>query len=133
MIHVNNLYKIDVDGYATLMGKAGKVVSEDEGELWHRRSGHIHKGAMKVMQHISMRITMGTLVQKDTHKECTMGKYTKATFHEKENRETEILERVHSDMCGPFSTTSTSKHGYYVIFVHDFSRKCWICFMYKKY
>ena len=44
----------------------------------------------------------------------------------------EILERVHSDVCGPFSTASTAKHRYYVIFVDDFSRKCWIYFMQKK-
>ena len=62
-----------------------------------------------------------------------MGKYAKAIFHEKENRALEILERVHSDVCGPFSTTSTAKHKYYVIFVDDFSRKCWIYFMQKKY
>ena len=61
-----------------------------------------------------------------------MGKYTKATFHEKENQEVAILERVHSDVCGPFSTPSTTKYGYYVIFVDDFSRRCWILFMQKK-
>ena len=36
-IRVNNLYKLDVDGCATLIGKANKVVSQDEDELWHRR------------------------------------------------------------------------------------------------
>ena len=36
-------------------------------------------------------------------------------------------------MCGPFSTASTTKHMYYVIFVDVFSRKCWIYFMQKKY
>ena len=35
-------------------------------------------------------------------------------------------------MCGPFSTTSTAKHKYYVIFVDDFSCKCWIFFMQNK-
>lgn len=43
-----------------------------------------------------------------------------------------ILERVHSDVCGPFLITSTTKHVYYVIFVDDFSHKCWIFFMRKK-
>ena len=41
-IHVKNLYKLDVDGCATFMGKEDKVVSWDEGEL--------HHGALKVMQ-----------------------------------------------------------------------------------
>jgi hypothetical protein len=35
-IRVKNLYKLEVDGCATMMGKAEKVVSRDEGELWHR-------------------------------------------------------------------------------------------------
>jgi transposase InsO family protein len=43
-----------------------------------------------------------------------------------------ILERIHIDVCGPFSVASTTKHRYYVIFVDDFSHKCWIFFMQKK-
>jgi transposase InsO family protein len=61
-----------------------------------------------------------------------MGKYVKSTFHEKENRASVNLERVHTDVCGPFSVSSIAKHKYYVIFVDDFSRKCWIFFMHKK-
>ena len=61
-----------------------------------------------------------------------MGKFLKTTFHEKENRASVILERIHIDMCGPFSVASTSKHRYYVIFVDDYSRRCWIFFMQKK-
>ena len=48
-ISVNNIYKLDIDGCAALMGKAHKVVSQDEGELWHRRLVHLHHGALKVM------------------------------------------------------------------------------------
>ena len=61
-----------------------------------------------------------------------MGKFVKATFHKKDSRAMMILERTHTDVCGPFSVASTAKHRYYVIFVHDFSRKCWIFFMQKK-
>ena len=60
-IQVKNLYKLEVDGCATMMGKAEKVVSQDEGELWHKRLGHLHHGALKVMQQISTRLPMGTL------------------------------------------------------------------------
>ena len=111
------------------MGKADKMVSQDEGELWHKRLGHLHHSALKFMQQISMRLPKGTLAQINTCKGCIMGKYTKATFHEKENRAAEILERVHSDVCGPFSIASIANIRYYMIFVDDFSRKCWIYLM----
>ena len=38
-VHVNNFYKLDVDGCLELSSKAGKVVSRDTGELWHKRLG----------------------------------------------------------------------------------------------
>jgi hypothetical protein len=40
---------MEIDGCAAMMGKAKKVVSRDEGELWHRRLGHLHHGALKIM------------------------------------------------------------------------------------
>ena len=68
----------------------------------------------------------------DTCKGCTLGKYAKSSFHDRDSRAEAILERVHTDVCGPFSTASTAKQRYYVIFIDDFSRKCWIYFMQKK-
>ena len=61
-----------------------------------------------------------------------MGKFLNTTFHEKEKRASVILERIHTDVCGPFSVASTAKHRYYVIFFYDYSRRCWILFMQKK-
>ena len=48
-IRVKNLYMLEVDGCNTMIGKAKKVVSRDEGELWHRRLGHLHHGALKIV------------------------------------------------------------------------------------
>ena len=82
---MKNLYKLDVDGCASLSSKAGKVVSRDTGELWHRILGRLHHSALRIMQKISTSLPKGTLAQIDTCKGCTMGKYEKATFHEKES------------------------------------------------
>ena len=84
------------------------------------------------MQHISIGLPKGALEHRDTCKGCTLVKYTKDTLHEKEIRAKEILERVHTNVCGPLSTTSTERHRYYVNFVDDFSRKSWILFMKNK-
>ena len=81
-IQVKKLYKLDVEYCASLSTKVDKVVSQDIGELWHGMLGHLHHGALKIMQH-SIGILKGSLEQKDTCKGCTLGKYTKTTFHDK--------------------------------------------------
>ena len=60
-----------------------------------------------------------------------MCNFVKTTFHEK-NHASVILERVHIDVCGPFSVASIEKHRYYVIFFDEYSCRCWIFFMQKK-
>ena len=106
--------------------------SQDFGELWHRRLGHLHHGALKIMQQISTGLPKGKLEQIDTCKGCTLGKYAKSSFQDQDRRAIAILERVHSNVCGPSSLASTAKQRYYVIFIDDFSRRCWIYFMQKK-
>jgi hypothetical protein len=56
---------LEVDGCGAMIGKAKQVVSGDEGELWHRRLGHLHHGALKIMQQISTGLPRGTLTQLD--------------------------------------------------------------------
>ena len=102
---------MEVDGCAAMVGKAKEVVSWDEGKLWHRRLGYLHHGALNILQQISTVLLKGALVQIDQCKGCTMGKFLKTTFHEKENRASVILERIHTDVCGPFSVASTENTG----------------------
>ena len=89
-----------------MMDKAEEVVIRDEGELWHRRLGHLHHGALKILQQIYTRLPKCNLAQSNQCKGCTMGKFVKTTFHEKENHASVILERIRIDVCGPFSVAS---------------------------
>ena len=84
------------------------------------------------MQQISIELPKGKLEQMDTCKGCTLGKYAKSSFQDRDSRARAILEQVHTDVSGPFSIASTTKQRYYVIFIDDFSRRCWIYFMQKK-
>ena len=60
-IRVKNIYKLEVYGCTTMVGKVEEVVSRDEGELWHRRLGHLHRGGLKILQQISTELPKGTL------------------------------------------------------------------------
>jgi hypothetical protein len=77
-IRVKNIYMLEVDGCGAMIGKAKKVVIQDEGELWHRRLGHLHHGTLKVMQQISIGPPRGTLSQLYQCKRCTLRKYVKS-------------------------------------------------------
>jgi hypothetical protein len=48
-IRVKNLYMLEVDSCGAMVSKAEKVVIWDEGELWNKRLGHIHHGALNIM------------------------------------------------------------------------------------
>ena len=61
-----------------------------------------------------------------------LGKNIKKAFPSSDNRAQGILDLVHSDVCGPMSSPSLSGCLYYVIFIDDYSRKCWIYFLKAK-
>jgi transposase InsO family protein len=44
----------------------------------------------------------------------------------------QILELVHSDVCGPFRVTSLGGNRYFVTFIDDYSKKIWIYFLSDK-
>lgn len=48
-IQVQNLYKIEVEDCVSLSSKVEKMLSRDIDELWHRRLGYLHHGALKIL------------------------------------------------------------------------------------
>eukprot|EP00253_Pinus_taeda_P027346 PITA_27346 len=73
-IRVKNLYNLEVDNCASLSSKVEMVQSQDVGKIWHRRLGHLHHGALKIMQQISTRLPKGKLEQTNKCKGCTLSK-----------------------------------------------------------
>ena len=61
-----------------------------------------------------------------------MGKYTKTTFTSSDRRSTEVLDLIHSDLCGPMLVVSLRGYVYYVTFINDHSKKTWIYFLKSK-
>ena len=57
---------------------------------------------------------------------CILGKHSKLPFHESNFRASRKLELVHFDLCGPMPTPSANGNKYFMTFVDDYSRMCWI-------
>lgn len=63
---------------------------------------------------------------------CVKGKATRSPFKEEGTRANELLERIHSDVCGPMAVSSFSGAKYFVSFIDDCSRKVFVYTMKSK-
>eukprot|EP00253_Pinus_taeda_P029106 PITA_29106 len=132
LMHVLGLKK-NLISMAMLEDKGYDVVfSEGKAFLCSKTTGETWKIGVRVKNLYKLHVDGCSTMAFRSVQGCILGKFVKATFREKDSHTTTILERIYIDVCGPFSVASTVKHRYYVIFVDDFSRKCWIFFMQKK-
>lgn len=64
---------------------------------------------------------------------CALGKMHREEFPLHVNRkERDILELVHTNICGPMQTRSLGGAYYFLLFIDDCTRFSWIYFMSKK-
>ena len=58
---------------------------------------------------------------------CLAGKQNRVSFQRHPpSRKSEILDLVHSDVCGPMKTRTLGGSVYFVTFIDDHSRKLWV-------
>ena len=67
-----------------------------------------------------------TLTENIICKSCQFGKQTRVQFNAKEGSSSNPLELIHIDICGPMKKNSSCGEQYYILFIDDFSRMCWI-------
>ena len=63
---------------------------------------------------------------------CLEGKMTMSPFKAKGHRAKEILDLVHTGLCGPISTSARGGYEYFITFIDDYSRYRYIYLMRHK-
>ena len=64
-------------------------------------------------------------------KACLMGKKVRFPFKESTWRVIKRLQQIHRDLIGP-QVTPLNGSRYFIIFIDDYTRMCWIYFMKQK-
>jgi len=105
---VEGLYKLDINGN---IGHSLNTKVPDY-DLWHRRLGHPGSEKMKILSSDPER---GVVFSEKTDAvcvDCVKGKKHRNPFPKStETKASDILEIIHSDLCGPFpSSYSGSKY-----------------------
>ena len=65
-------------------------------------------------------------------KNCQIGKMGKTSFKSKNYQSEDILEIVHTDLCGPIGVESYTGEKFFIIFVNDYSRMMTVMYLREK-
>src|SRR3954470_9105020 len=68
----------------------------------------------------------------DACEPCLLGKMTKTLFSGTMERATDLLEIIHTDVCGPMNIKARDKYHYFLTFIDDLSRYGYIYLMKHK-
>ena len=64
--------------------------------------------------------------------DCIKGKQTKNIVKKIATRSTQLLELIHTDICGPIDVPSWSGEKYFITFIDDFSRYGYVYVLHDK-
>jgi hypothetical protein len=122
-VRENNVYRLSIKPVKALLHDTISL-----SELSHRRLAHIHYRALPALGKMVTGLPEIHIQHKGVCKGCALGKNVKGSFSNSDNRSKEILDLIHSDVCGPMIVASLNGYLYYVLFINDHSRKTWIYF-----
>ena len=127
----HELYNSELDNNSHVKSLKKKFPSTSDAYLWHLRLGHINSNRIQRL------IKDGPLKPLDFDKfpvceSCLEGKMTKRPFNAKSRKAEELLELVHSDVCGPISIQARGGYEYFITFTDDYSRFSYVYLMKRK-
>ena len=131
----DNLYALDVSETNMEFHDVNVSTNEHLEDLWHQRYGHLSTNNLRLLR--DQKLVSGMDFQSAKESEfcegCAHGKQKRASFPKGHaTRASEILEIVHSDVCGPMQTDSLGGNRYFVTFIDDKSRFTAVYFMKTK-
>ena len=99
-------------------------------DLWHARLGHVNFDSVKRLKHLNL-IPSFSKTDFSKCQVCVEAKFTKKPF-KSVDRQTEVLELVHSDLGDFNNHESRGGKKYYITFVDDCSRFCMVYLLRSK-
>ncbi|GJW13976.1 zinc finger, CCHC-type containing protein [Tanacetum coccineum] len=97
--------------------------------IWHAKLGHVHFKRIQDMFKDGLIPTFDMDTKKC--KTCMLTKITKKPFQDVKH-ETKVLELIHSDLCDFHATPSLGNKIYFVTFIDDASRFCYVYLLHTK-
>lgn len=124
----SNLFYLDMENVSCFVAKF------DDVWLWHKRLCHVNFDNLLNISKMKKVRGLPKLKKPDNImcKLCQLGKMTRSSFKSKTYTSKEVLELVHTDLCGPIEVLSYKGDKYIMFLVDDYSRMMTIMFLKKK-
>ena len=102
--------------------------------IWHKKLGHLGYQNVKLLKNKDLAEDINFNDEEEIFCEaCLQGKQHKLPFPLSTSpNSTELLQLVHSDICGPMNIPSIGGGRYFILFIDDKSRYTWIYILQKK-
>lgn len=131
----DGLYNLELDSniYNSLhvqnIGYKRPLLKDTSLSLWHGRLGHISKDRINrlIKDELLPPLDISNF---DECVDCIRGKFTRKN-RKGSNRSRELLEIIHTDICGPLRTTLCGNK-YFITFIDDYSRFGYVYLMNEK-
>ena len=123
-LNVRGLFILNLDSDTHIHNietKRVRVNNDSAIFLWPCRLGHIGVKRMKKL-HSDGLLESLDFESLDTCEPCLMGKMTKNPFSGTMEHASDLLEIIHTDVCGPMSVEARGGYCYFVTFTYDLSR-----------
>ncbi|PKU68330.1 Retrovirus-related Pol polyprotein from transposon TNT 1-94 [Dendrobium catenatum] len=98
---------------------------------WHARLGHPHNHAISILA--KSVDTIKAVTSSFVCKVCSMAKSHKLAFNNSKTASSAPFQLIHSDVWGPAPQESLDGFKYYVLFIDDYTRFCWIYPLFYKH
>ena len=110
--------------------KAYIITSQTCTNLWHKRFGHFNlKRIAEIKKKELVENMPEFLSNAQVCETCQQGKQTKLSFQANQvRRANQKLQLIHTDVCGPMKTDLLSGNRYFLLFIDDYTRMCWVYF-----
>jgi hypothetical protein len=142
----NKLYKLQLSGSSTAArcltldsapfnsGNLVCTVFDDPSpvnhkeRLWHQRLGHPNYQQLYLMSTQGLLHSLPALQSINCYcSPCRQGKQTqKSLLKAASSAATRPFQRIHTDLCGPLPVVSFSGNRYFITFIDEFMRYCWV-------
>jgi len=109
-----------------LFNAVNTVDCDNSSDLWHKRLSHISEEGLNCLA--EKNLLPGLKEAKlENCAHCLAGKQHRVSFKSHPpSRKPEVLELMHSDLCGSMRTKNFGGGLYFVTFIDDHSRKLWV-------